>query len=67
MAHIIPLVEANGAFAKATFLPKPRSRMLIRVDRTASKALTTAKKIVFTLAPVLDWAIVEPDLPVINA
>ena len=61
------LVEAKGVVSNATFFPKPRSRILIRVDRTASKALTTAKKIVFTLAPALDWAMVEPDLPVINA
>ena len=67
MAHIIPLVEAKGVVSKATFLPKPRSRTLIMLDRTASKALTTAKKIVFTRAPALDWAIVEPDLPVISA
>ena len=35
----------EGAVSKATFLPKPRSKIFIMLDSAASKALTTAKKI----------------------
>jgi hypothetical protein len=41
--------------------------MLIKLESTASKDLTTAKKIVFTLAALFAFAMVEPDFPVIKA